>query len=331
MTTNDRCVHQAIHPSVRPLLDPEYVEFHDQYYQYLVPDDQKVWDGSARVRAVSVPSTESVPVAVGSIRDIDLGNYNARVFTPEGVRPDSGWPVFLWFHGGGWAVGDVGANNDLCALVCQRAECVVVTVGYRLAPENPFPAAFDDCVGALRWVHSQEGVQDLGINPSNIGVGGISAGGQLATSLSMKAATLEPPIALAFQLLIVPVIDNTATASTVWRTRKDAPWLTPARMQWYRRMYLVNEEDAKRWEASPNHAPKALLAKSPKTWIAVAEQDLLSTEALLFAKQLNGAWEEAGSNKDGLSVELGIYKGATHSILAMSGMFAEYLDFGILC
>lgn len=317
MTTDDRPIHQPIHGDVRPRLDPEYVAFHDKYYQHLIPDDKKTWDGSARVRQTGVPPTESAPVPVKSIRDLDRGNYSVRVFTPEDDPPSSGWPVFLWFHGGGWAVGDIGANADLCALICQRASCVVVSVGYRLAPENPFPAAFDDVVDALKWVHSPAGVEELGINPNSIALGGISAGGQLAASLSLKASTLEPPIRLACQLLIVPVIDSTATTETVWSERKNAPWLTPARMQWYRNMYLLNPKDAKRWEASPNYAPKALLAKSPKTWIAVAEQDLLCTEALLYAEQLNDAWKEFG--EDGSHTVVSTYDGSTHSILAMSG------------
>lgn len=317
MTTEKRPIKQPIHPAVRSFLDPEYVAFHDQYYQYLVPDDQKAWDGSARLRPMNVPSTESVPVAVGNIHDLDRGTYILRVFSPESNRPLSGWPAFLWFHGGGWAVGDVSANNDLCALVCQRSPCVVVSVGYRLAPENPFPAAFDDCMDALRWVSSPSGAQELGINAGSIALGGISAGGQLAASISLKASTLNPPIKLAFQLLIVPVIDSTATVSTVWSERKNAPWLTPARMRWYRDMYIRKEEDARRWEVSPNCAPKALLVKSPKTWFAIAEQDLLSTEALLFAQQLNDAWEELGGNSS--KAFISTYQGSTHSILAMSG------------
>lgn len=316
MSQQDRPVHQPIHPDVRPLLDPEYVAFHDEYFQYLLPDDQKIWDGSARVPSKSLPRTESVPVDVANVRDISLENFKLRVFTPSAGRPAQGWPVFLWFHGGGWAVGDITSGNDLCALICKRAECVVVTVGYRLAPEHPFPAAFDDSVEALKWVVGREGALELGINPSQVGVGGTSAGGQLAASLSIKAAILEPPIPIKFQLLVVPVIDNTATEATVWAPNQNAPWLTPARMLWYRQMYLPNKESQEQWEASPCKASPSLLATSPNTWIAVSEQDLLAPEGTAYAHQLRDAWESEAVEKQ---VFVKSYKGSTHSILAMSG------------
>lgn len=308
----DRPTHQPIHPDVRPLLDPEYAAFHDKYFQYIIPDDRKVWDGSARLKNPSVPAMEGQPVEVGKVQDIDLGNFTVRVFTPEDSDASrrGTWPAFMWFHGGGWAVGDVNMSNDMCSLICKRASCVVVTVGYRLAPEHPFPAAFEDAVKALRWVHSDKGAQSLGIDRSRTAVGGTSAGGQLCASLVMKVATLEPPIPIKFQLLVVPVIDNTASVDGIWAQNQNAPWLTPARMSWYQKMYLPNEHDRKLWEASPNLAPVTLLSKSPKTWIAISEQDLLGPEAQRYASQLSGA---------GVHVETKVYQGSTHSILAMSG------------
>jgi acetyl esterase/lipase len=315
--SQNRPIHQPIHPDVRSLLDPEYVSFHDEYFQYLVPDDQKTWDGSAREGIKDMPPTGSEPVKVGTIRDLQVGKFEVRVFTPDVERPSRGWPVFLWFHGGGWAVGDISSGNDLCALICKHAACVVVTVGYRLAPEHPFPAAFEDSVEALKWLCSDEGATELAIDPTSIAIGGTSAGAQLAASVSLQAAILTPPFKIAFQLLVVPVIDNTATVSTVWAAKKNAPWLTPARMTWYRRMYFVDEKSAEMWEASPNKAPASLLAQSPRTWIAVAEQDLLAPEALLFAEQLDEAWKSAGH--DDKEVVLKSYEGSTHSILAMSG------------
>jgi acetyl esterase/lipase len=317
---DNRTVHQPIHPDVRPLLDPEYAAFHDQYYQHIVPDDQKVWDGSARL-PLDCPPTGSTPVAVGSVEDLDLGNYTVRVFTPDSPKPSRGWPAFLWLHGGGWAVGGVEQSNDFLALICQRAKAVVVTVGYRLAPEHPFPAAFDDSVDALKWLCSDEATTKLGVDPSSVAIGGLSAGGQMAASLAIKAGTLQPPIKLKFQLLVVPVIDNTATTSTIWASRKNAPWLTPPRMTWYRKMYFTDEKSVETWEASPNFAPKALLATSPKTWIAVAEQDLLAPEAQAYAEQLDDAWKEAGVNQ---SAVVSIYQGSTHGILVMNGMRKHY-------
>lgn len=315
---NDRKVHQPIHPSVRPLLDPEYVAFHDKYVQYIEPDDTKSWDGSARTTQ-HWPSTGSSLTPVGKVSHHKPGRCTMRVFTPKGPKPEQGWPVFVWFFGGGWAVGSVAAGNDFCTLACETAKCVTIAVGYRLAPEHPYPAAVEDAVETLEWVRSEAGAQDLEIDASRIAIGGTSAGGNLAAALSMKAAQLSPPISLAIQLLVLPVIDNTATVSTVWASRSNAPWLTPARMSWYRNMYLPDPSAALNWDASPNLAPQTMLATCPKTWIAVAEQDLLAAEAMAFANQLRGAWSQAGVNDR--SVEVRVYEGMPHSTLAMSGTY----------
>ncbi|KAL2810750.1 Alpha/Beta hydrolase protein [Aspergillus granulosus] len=316
-----RSIHQPIHPSIRPLLDPEYAAFHDAHFQYVLPDDQQIWDGSARTAPRPWPSTEYPHTPVASVRDMSLGDFEIRIFTPNAPQPVPGYPVFLWFHGGGWAVGSLSDGNDLCSMICDRAQCVVVTVGYRLAPEHPYPAAVEDAISALKWIHSPEGTSALGIDNKRIAIGGTSAGGNLAAVLSLKASQLSPPIAICAQLLVVPVIDNTASIENVWAANQHAPWLTPARMKWYRRMYLPNGADATSWDASPNLAPDELLAKSPRTWITVSGQDLLAPEAILYAEQLERAWSEEGLT--GRGVEVRVYEGATHSILSMAGVLKQ--------
>ncbi|KAJ0425628.1 Alpha/Beta hydrolase protein [Aspergillus carlsbadensis] len=289
-----RPIHQPIHPSIRPLLDPEYIAFHDAHFQYIFPDEHQTWKSSVRTAPRPWPSTAFTNTPVGSIRDIPLPNFPIRVFTPTAPKPLSGYPVFIWFHGGGWVVGGLDDGNDLCSMVCETARCVVVTVGYRLAPEDSYPAAVEDAVAALQWVASSEGTRTLNVDSSRIAIGGASAGGNLATVLSLEASQLSPPLAIRAQILVVPVIDNTATVETIWKQNQNAPLLTPARMEWYRAMYLPNVSDAVNWDASPNLAPVELLAKSPRTWIAVSGQDLLAPEAVLYAKQLERAWEEEG-------------------------------------
>lgn len=209
------------------------------------------------------------------------------------------------------------------------ANCVVVTVGYRLAPEYQYPVQVEDALEALVWVHSEAGCSVLDIDPARIAIGGTSAyvclssalridpesdrysrGGNLSVVISLKASSLPEPIPIVLSILIVPVIDNTATETTIWSSRKKAPWLTPARMTWYRAMYVPNSTDAYNWDASPNFAPRSLLSKSPKTWIAIAEQDLLAPEGLAFADQLR---------RSGVDVEVTNYVGMTHTILAMNG------------
>jgi acetyl esterase/lipase len=137
------------------------------------------------------------------------------------------------------------------------------------------------------------------------------SGANLSVVLTLKAALLEPPIPLIFQLLTVPVIDNTATAETAWYANRNAPWLTPTRMTWYRNMYLPNEADSKTWAASPNLAPLELISKSPPSWIGVSEQDMLATEGISYGEQLK---------KAGVSVKVNVYAGSTDSILSLDGM-----------
>ncbi|KII95688.1 hypothetical protein PLICRDRAFT_97380 [Plicaturopsis crispa FD-325 SS-3] len=294
-------IYQPIHPDVRPRLDPEYVAFHEQHLQYIQPSQTLPWDPSAREAAPMPGGSE--PLKVGSIRDIQLDHCRLRVFTPESMRPAPGWPVCIWFHGGGWTLGGLGSENSLCTVLCNRASCVVATVDYRLAPEHPYPAAVEDAVEALRWIFTK-GEAELEADTSRIAVAGSSAGGNLAAILSLKAATLSPPIPLIFQLLCIPVIDNTATAATVWSPNRNAPWLTPDRMTWYRRMYLPDERDWGKWDASPTFAPRALIAQSPRTWIGVAELDILKPEGVAYGEQLREA---------GVETEIRIYEGSTHS------------------
>ena len=118
-------IYQPIHPSLRPLLDPEYVVYHDKYMQYILPDDQKKWDGSART-APSLPPGGSPLTPVKQTVDIQLQNCRLRLFIPE-MRTDEDQienaklPTLLWFHGGGWAIGGLDSENDFCSYICQSA------------------------------------------------------------------------------------------------------------------------------------------------------------------------------------------------------------------
>lgn len=93
-------IHQPIHLGVRSRLDPEYVDFHEKYLQYSVPSESVPWDPKSRFAPAPSAAGKSDPVEVGDIRDLDRGNYQLRIFTPEGSAPAEGWPVFVWFHGG---------------------------------------------------------------------------------------------------------------------------------------------------------------------------------------------------------------------------------------
>lgn len=137
-----------------------------------------------------------------------------------------------------------------------------------------------------------------------------NSGGNLAAILALKAPSFSPPIPITFQLLHVPVTDNTASIDSSWGPNADAPWLTPERMIWFKRNYLPNKEDWTQWDASPLFAPDALIAKTPRAWVGVAELDILREEGLAYAEKLK---------KNGVDVEVHVYKGAPHPFMAMDG------------
>ncbi|CAG7560781.1 unnamed protein product [Fusarium equiseti] len=320
-------IWQPLHPAIRDRLDPEYVAYHEAHLQYIEPDEIKDWDGSTRTKKLSLPPGGTKPIPVGSINDYDVGRFSVRVYTPTGQCDERGWPVLIWFHGGGWAVGGLNNGTDFCCWACERAQCVVVSVGYGLAPENPFPAAVEDSIDAVRWVASSP-AELQNIDTSRISISGTSSGANIAIVAALSASnpdvelptarpSLPKPVAHppASLLLFIPVVDNTATVEGVWKPNAEtAPWLTPARMEWYRDLYFTQDGHRLRWDASPNLAPGTLLSKLPKTWMGVAEMDLLAPEAMAFSQQLKGL---------GVDVETSMVHGGTHSILSLHGVIGR--------
>lgn len=123
-----REVFQPIHPSLRHLLDPEYVSFHDNYIQYVFPDELKIWDGSARTQPSLPAGGGSMPVRVKRIVDVSLEHCRLRIYIPEpyrGAAAEPQLPALLWFHAGGWALGGLDSESDFCSYICQ---CLCVTL-----------------------------------------------------------------------------------------------------------------------------------------------------------------------------------------------------------
>ncbi|KAH6901962.1 alpha/beta hydrolase fold-domain-containing protein [Coprinopsis sp. MPI-PUGE-AT-0042] len=295
-----------IDPSFIEKLDPQYVEFHNSHLANLTPPHTIPWHPDIR-NAPAVPGG-SAPLPVGQINDFDLQPLKLRAFTPPGEAPVDGWPVFIFFHGGGWTLGSIDSENSFCTNMCIGAHCLVITVDYRLAPEHPYPAAVEDAIAALEFVVSPA-ASKLKPDLNKIAVGGSSSGGNLAAILAIKARQLQNPIPVVFQLLIVPVTDNTASVEDRWKANEKTAWLSPARMLWFKGNYLPKQADWTKWDASPIFAPTELLEGLPPACFLVAERDILYDEGV---------------------TEVLVYKNAPHPIMAMDGFLTctSVLDVG---
>jgi acetyl esterase/lipase len=217
-----------------------------------------------------------------------------RIYRPK--FGSQGLGAFVFFHGGGFALGTLDSEHNRCAYLAKEAECVVVSVGYRLAPEHKFPAGFDDCFDAVVWV--AENARELGVVPGRLAVGGASAGGALAAGVALRARDEEAPL-LSFQLLIYPVLDLRMKTPSM-EEFSDAPtWdAVSNRAMW--EYYLPVDDEAVGY-ASPALADN--LDGLPPTMITAAELDCLRDEAVEYALALSRA---------GVPVELHMYPGAFH-------------------
>ncbi|KIK54915.1 hypothetical protein GYMLUDRAFT_176396, partial [Collybiopsis luxurians FD-317 M1] len=306
-------------------LDPEYISYHEKYVQNIPLLNTLPWDPVIMRKPPPFTGARD-PLKVGKTEEFELkrgGNgRKMRAYIPPGEPPKAGWPILVYFHGGGWILGGDFNEMSIITNLCVGAKCIVLSVDYRLAPENKFPAAVEDTVEALQWVLT-DGKGLLNIDISNIAVGGTSSGGNLAAVLALKAVddSFTPPLLkpLKLQLLIGPSVDQTATDSPggLWESNKHAPYLPPTAVNWLKGMYFRNEEDWVKWEASPLLAPEKLIQKAPKAWIAAADVDILCNEAEAYAKKLNEC---------GVNAKFVVYKGATYLTFLLDGEFFSYAE-----
>ncbi|KDN34478.1 hypothetical protein RSAG8_12416, partial [Rhizoctonia solani AG-8 WAC10335] len=232
------------------------------------------------------------------------------VMAPPGEIPDRGWPMILYAHRGGWVLGDTGAEDKMLSKLCVDAQCVTVSVDYRLAPEHPFPAGLDDVWDALNWL-SKGGERELGIDPKRIAIMGGSAGGNLAAVITQCASLTSPRIPLVYQALITPVIDASFSANdrswwTPSMTEHEDNWdLTVLEMLRFRDLYLPNVHDRTKPNASPCYQENRLTFEGmPPTWISIAEVDTLRSGGETYAEKLRTY---------GVSITLKILKGLPHT------------------
>ncbi|KAK8041033.1 alpha/beta hydrolase fold-domain-containing protein [Apiospora phragmitis] len=305
----------AIHESVLDRIDPEYADFYNKH----IFDKQQVHlqpIEASRASGILIPGAGPLH-PVGSTADYAIPrkesegpDVKVRCFTPEGETPEAGWPVCIYFHGGGWVLGTIDTENVIATHLCARAKCVVVSVDYRLAPEEPFPAAVHDCWEAVLWALG-EGKQILGLDTTKLGTGGSSAGANLAAIMCQRAADRGGP-KFSIQLLSVPVMDNSAdeTNNESWKQNQFTPALPAKKMLWYRYHYLPNKEDWKHAEASPLFWAGDW-SKLPPACFVLGELDVLRSEGKQFGKKLTDA---------GVKADINIMKGQPHPFIAMDAV-----------
>ncbi len=228
----------------------------------------------------------------------------ARLYAPVTGRA---LPLLLYLHGGGFTVGSVHTHDVLCRELARLAGCMVVSLGYRLAPEHPFPSASDDAWDALAWVAAN--AARLGADPARLAVGGDSAGGTLAAVSAILARDAGLPLAL--QLLIYP--GTTAHQDTPSHTEfAHGPVLDRAAIGWFFDQYIPSRAEREDWRFAPLLAPD--VDGVAPAWIGLAECDPLVDEGVAYGDKLRAA---------GVAVDLEIYRGVTHEFIKMGRAIPE--------
>ena len=225
------------------------------------------------------------PDDVASIEEVTI-NSGAHPLRLRIYRPDtaSGHPLTLFFHGGGFTICSLDTHDAMCRQICARAQSVLVSVDYRLAPEHPFPAALDDCAAALAWAVDHAAA--FGADGHRLAVCGDSAGGNLAAVLALRARDRGGP-AMAAQVLIYPVTDHYSSIRASYAERGAGCGLTGDEMRWFWDNYLPDTGLAGRDDVSPLRA--ASLAGLPPAYVITAEYDVLRDEGQAYAAALAAA------------------------------------------
>jgi acetyl esterase len=268
---------------------------------------QAARDGLAALTAMG--AGEPQPVAHVEDRTIP-GPRGAPDIAVRVYRPtdDPALPVLVWLHGGGWTLGSVEMHDPITRALANAAGCIVVSVEYRLAPENPFPAPLDDAWTALQWV--AEHAAEIGGDPNRIAVGGDSAGGNLAAACALLARDAGAP-RLALQLLVYPALDAACdTASHVENGK--GYLLEEVQMEWFYNCYLRGGADGGDWRISPARAT-SLEGVAP-AFVLTAEYDPLRDEGDAYARALDDA---------GVAVWHSSYQGMIHAFFGLTAMFDD--------
>ena len=257
-----------------------------------------------RCLAVAPPAPKTGPITL-LLAPSASGPVAIRAYRPMGSAAEEILPALVYLHGGGWTIGDPDTHDVLCRELANGARCAVFSVDYRLAPEAPFPAAVDDCFASFDFIFRNSG--SLKIKPTQIAVGGDSAGGNLATVVALMARDRGGPQPC-LQLLIYPATDQHFGTGSFTRNG-EGYLLTRRLMEVFRGYYLPREADYVDWRASPLRAKS--LAGLPPAYVLTAGFDPLLDEGFAYAERLK---------KDGVETTYREYPDMVHGFIVFGGM-----------
>ncbi len=290
---------QRLEPEIQLVLALEERLGEPPYYELPVAE-------ARRSLLEDVAAGRGPPARLGETRRLSVtlgdGPREARLYVPEDAADPGG--LLVAFHGGGWALGSLDSHEPAFGVLARDSGVRVLSVDYRLAPEDPFPAAAEDALAAFRW--AVEHAAELGADPARIGVGGDSAGGNLCAVVARLAASDPSPPA--FQALLYPVTDLAAKTRS-YELFREGFYLSESQMDWYIAHYLTDPSQREDPRASPLR-DRDLSGLAP-AYVAVAGFDPLRDEGIAYARRLLEA---------GVEVELDIHRGLIHGFINMSAV-----------
>jgi acetyl esterase len=293
--------------AARPAVHPQVAAILERAASSLLPPYHEVPPAVARrlyrdTRGPLTPEPPAVESAQLLLVPGPAGPVPVRSYRPKGAGKDEVLPSLVYFHGGGWVIGDLDTHDVVCRTLANGARCAVFSVEYRKAPEAPFPAAVDDCFAALSFI--SRGEKKFRINAKQLAVAGDSAGGNLATVMALMAREAGGP-AISFQVLIYPGADMRMKHPSIKRNG-EGYLLTEKVMLYFRGHYVPREADWLDWRVSP------LLAKSlkglPPAYVLTAGFDPLVDEGREYAERMQ---------KEGVQVEYKNHPDMVHGFITM--------------
>jgi acetyl esterase len=275
---------------------------HKEFYDFkLSPEANR--RAIERASRLSAGRNERVfSIADTGIRD----GLTARLYRPSA---QTGLPIILFIHGGGWIVGSIATHDNICRRLANRARAVVVSAGYRLAPENKFPAALEDVYAALQWVHAESG--SFGGDPGRIAVAGDSAGGNLAAAVCLVTRDRGgPPVR--FQALVYPALDASNLDRESYRLNGKGYYLTKSAIEQIIPLYVNKAAEIFDPRVSPLLAGD--VGGLPPGLVITAEFDPLRSEGEAYAARLSAA---------GIPCRTHRYNGMIHGFMSLTGLLPQ--------